>query len=468
MKKYLLVVLVFFGICKIGYAQNYKLFQEDSLRLYIAGNYGIYGLFFDSVSIQGFDTTYYNFGVVGNASNGCIVINQPIFIGKKVLIKSDGTTVLFNAQEDSIFLHTNAQPGDSWEMYRFANGDKVIAYMYPTYTYSILNSIDSVKTIVMSVLNINGVPIASPLNNNTIKISKEHGIYVGTDFSAFPNYYVEYTLLNKRMMTKGDFYHYLPGDTIQTWTQCQLGSQLGPYTYSTNIICDAYYSANSDTLFYNTSCSQGYYFMTDLNEPIIQGFPGRLINNDCHYYQISYGSFCNPTGLTVWETSMTGDFIGVDSCYYQLFEPASIGYLYNEGMGEILESHSDGPSGPGSYSCSEGVMFFRHGTNRCGTFLNTTLNIDDLLAKSQSHILDFSPNPVVNQIEFVKNDLTSTEDDIAIEIYDVTGKLLLKKPMDASESKMQIDLSEFNSGLYFFSAKSDSRIFQNGKFIKMQ
>ena len=450
-------------------AQNYKLFQHDSLRLYqVPGNSLIHGLFMDSVSTQGQDTTYYNYGTVGfNGSNGCLITNQPIFIGKKVLMKSDGTTVLFNLQEDSIFLQPNAQPGDSWEMYRFANGDRVIAYMYPTYTYSILNAIDSVNNIVMNVVDSTGATVVNPLNSKSIKISKEHGIFLATDFNIFPYSYSEYRLKNKRMMTRRDFFSYLPGDTIQTTSQCHIGSNYGPISYSTTIICDVYYSAGGDTMFYKNSCSQGYTYLTNLDDPVIEGYPGRLINNDCHYFELYYGFNCDSTALTIEETSYTGSYVGSDSCYYDLFEPEINSNVYNEGTGTMLSFHTDAPINyPNIYSCGEGIRFYRHGTLHCGSYFNTTLDVEAPEITSQKLPLIFSPNPVTTSIQFVRSENTALANEIFIEICDITGKMLITKYIPATDQSIEFDISEYLSGLYFFSAKSVNQIIQNGTFIK--
>lgn len=452
-------------------AQEYRLFQPDSLRLYkVPGTSLLHGLFFDSLSTQGADTTYYNFGIVGfNGSNGCLITNEPVFIGKKVLIKSDGTTVLFNQQEDSIFLHINALPGDSWEMYRYPNGNKVMAYMYPTYTYQILNTIDSVKNIVMNVVDSSGVTVADYLNSKSIKISKEHGIFLGTDFNIFPASYSEYKLQNKRMMTRRDFYRYLPGDTIQTTRQCHIGSNYGPVSYSTTIICDVYYSVGADTMFYKNSCSQGYNYLTDLDDPVIGGYPGRLINNDCHYFELSYGFNCDSTALIIEETSYTGSYVGSDSCYYNLFEPERNSNVYIEGTGTMLSFHTDAPINyPNIFSCGEGIMFYRHGTLHCGSYFNTTLDVQDPEITSQKSILIFYPNPVTTILHFLREETTTLTDEIHIKIYDITGRMLITKSIPSTAQSIEFDMSEYFSGLYFFSAKSENQIIQNGTFIKVE
>ena len=75
MKHLYLFILFYLSLNLNASAQDYKVKPPDSLRFYHETSYGSFtenlkGLWFDSVSVSGIDTTYYNFGQFQN-DNGC-------------------------------------------------------------------------------------------------------------------------------------------------------------------------------------------------------------------------------------------------------------------------------------------------------------------------------------------------------------------------------------------------------------
>ncbi len=466
----LLLAFSLFFILNI-FAQEYRLFQPDSLRLYKCptSDY-LDGLFIDSTSTSGQDTIYFNFGVVEEnfMNSTCMRINKPVFIGKKVIVKPNGMSVLFNVQDDSIFIKTNASLNDSWIMYTYSNGDNIIAEVDSAYQTTILNLPDSVKRISLNVIDSIGNPVADPINGLQIELSKDHGIFKSLYFPEFPNNFAPYDLQNRRMMTFGDLYRFSVGDTIQISHQYEFQGVFSPVTYFTTTIYDIYYSSAGDTMFYSNDSALNYGYVTNLNEPIVEGYPGRIIDGDCHYFRLYMDSSCAGQKLVLDDLIWGAAFIGDDSCYFDLFEPSRIERVYYEGVGTYLYYYSDPPGSPqGGYFRWQQLYFYSHGIYRCGTFFDMAIGIEELI-EQKDKFLSVYPNPVTYQIKFSVNKNSSIQKEILIEIYDVSGRVLNNKYISGTEESIEFNISEYNSGLYFFSAKSENQIIQNGTIIKVE
>ena len=79
-----------------------------------------------------------------------------------------------------------------------------------------------------------------------------------------------------------------------------------------------------------------------------------------------------------------------------------------------------------------------------------TEQIDASLIQSKN-IFDFKlqPNPASNNVQIVFEDLLPSK----IDIFDLTGKLLLS--MQIQNSKTEIDISSLNNGYYFIKASNE-------------
>lgn len=72
------------------------------------------------------------------------------------------------------------------------------------------------------------------------------------------------------------------------------------------------------------------------------------------------------------------------------------------------------------------------------------------------------PNPFNYSVQILLKE--SNSKNIAVEIYDVAGKMLYNKNFTPSKN-IQLDLSHFSSGVYLLKAISDGKLF-NSKLIK--
>ena len=76
------------------------------------------------------------------------------------------------------------------------------------------------------------------------------------------------------------------------------------------------------------------------------------------------------------------------------------------------------------------------------------LNIENTINSQNTKAVKIYPNPVKNEIN-----LTSKEPIVKLKLYDFQGKLILEK----SNNTDRIDVSSFNSGVYFIEAVTNNK-----------
>ena len=76
------------------------------------------------------------------------------------------------------------------------------------------------------------------------------------------------------------------------------------------------------------------------------------------------------------------------------------------------------------------------------------LNIENTINSQNAKAVKIYPNPVKNEIN-----LTSKEPIVKLKLYDFQGKLILEK----SNNTDRIDVSSFNSGVYFIEAVTNNK-----------
>ncbi len=200
LKKYFYIVITIclcFGAFKPITAQNYKLINKDRTMTFARlSEAGFDSLFYfikvDSIETTGSDSTFYfNKQLVDGGTPDCIYVNNDTTIlGTKVLIQSDTdiTYVFFNRHNDSIFIHTQIEIGDTWKVYKWSNGSYVKATVVNKLLRTVLPGIeDTLYRIQLNVFTLGGTMLVDTFPNATkIDISKYHGISEFFNFNIFP------------------------------------------------------------------------------------------------------------------------------------------------------------------------------------------------------------------------------------------------------------------------------------------
>ena len=92
------------------------------------------------------------------------------------------------------------------------------------------------------------------------------------------------------------------------------------------------------------------------------------------------------------------------------------------------------------------------------------VNVTDPLSVDEYNIiqLDVYPNPA---IDIVNIKLNTLNEDADLEIYNMLGKVVMKKSYDFSTESLSIDISEFATGVYILKVSS-SESTSYKRFIK--
>jgi hypothetical protein len=193
----------------------------------------------------------------------CAQVEMPSWIGGNIFVKNDGYNVFFNRDHDSLFINTTGQQADSWTFYTYENNSYFLATIDQINTMNFLGISDTIKIISLQYYNADNTPESSPLNENEIWISKNHGFVKVINFRDFPEFSCEsYQVLEHNLvgqtglteeyhaLTKGDIwnfdiedeyhfkmdYHLSSGGWSGNWNQWVIKKVLNKFEYGIDSI----------------------------------------------------------------------------------------------------------------------------------------------------------------------------------------------------------------------------------------
>jgi hypothetical protein len=183
-------------------AQNYFPLQIDSLQFFKGAAYtynsaamnppqgSMYRVILvDSVTQEASNFVYHTIRTTrdtGTIMNQCLEIEGGSWLGNKIVLDSMQNLIFLTNKNDSIFLKYQAQLGESWQFYRYANQSKVMAFISDITTTTIFNNIDSIKKITLQYYDSIGQVASHPINGKQIVLSKTYGALSLPDFYFFP------------------------------------------------------------------------------------------------------------------------------------------------------------------------------------------------------------------------------------------------------------------------------------------
>jgi len=171
-------------------SQNYFSIKANAISYFTySSSTGILPIRIDSTISRGDSTDYYSFYVFTKSSISPYhyFTNKTSWIGKKLIDCGNGTNIFIKENNDSIFIKTNALLNESWKMYKYANGNFILATISNTYNDTItLGLTDSVKVISLQLKSSDSSNLSSPLNSKTFVLSKNYGFFVLTFINNFP------------------------------------------------------------------------------------------------------------------------------------------------------------------------------------------------------------------------------------------------------------------------------------------
>lgn len=258
---------------------DYQLFRQDATYFYHQSDEwdgAIVGIRLDSVVETPDGTEWFNHHSIQDVNTDpfagwCYHPNGPSWMGYKLLVKPNGDNLLYGINKDdmaniffdTILIKTNATPGDSWEYLHAGSniGSGALATITRIDTMTFFGITDSIKVI--------------DLGEDSIILSKDHGLVRTLNFrDYFPDsFYSSYELagisttdsiIGRRLLTYGEIYDYEIGDVFHRSTYVEGGSY--PTVYDAYEVLDKYFSPGQDTVFYQMSRIEWWYYIGGLSE----------------------------------------------------------------------------------------------------------------------------------------------------------------------------------------------------------
>lgn len=462
MKVFLSYILLFWSIVVAG--QNYQIITPGTDRFFITETDQIVGIRIKQTIPLINGNEYYNFSVLKEFNDNTVIedCNYKInasWLGRKVIAQSDGLHILFNKNNDSIFINVSAIENDTWTFYTDSIGNYIEATVIHIIEDSVLYDIDSVKVISLQHKDSLGNNLQGNWNGAEIRLSNNYGWQKTFNVYEFPDSTTHYELTKYSIPTYTNIYNYTIGDTIQfykRWNNYMISHE----EYVTKIVLskstdtisgNISYMLYSDSLVFsykpiNTTfpyicCDTIVYRKTDTvnieyeNIGIFNTMPDEpiFINGDVITYKIQLENTHCLDRIVTQYFNYNVSYIS-DSCIEIIIDNESYYTKYVEGIGAFDFSISLGGSVNTTLNYFSGCNLNEFFTNTSKPFIKNDIRI--------------YPNPVSSKL-FISNSNTST----LIRIFNLHGKLVYENYYTDV-----IDVSEWHNGLYFVEINNNNII----------
>ncbi|HBX53168.1 MAG: hypothetical protein A2275_17620 [Bacteroidetes bacterium RIFOXYA12_FULL_35_11] len=170
-------------------AQNYKCIKTDAITHFEGANSIIASIRIDSVFYVGDTIDNISFHMIRDTGlySNIYKYNGASWIGYKYRLLPNGDNIFFNAYHEPIIIKTPIYINNSWEMYRSDSLNIVItAVVSEIINMSFLGLTDSIATIKLFAKDTNNISIENPVNNYTLRLSKNYGLKTIFNFYTFP------------------------------------------------------------------------------------------------------------------------------------------------------------------------------------------------------------------------------------------------------------------------------------------
>ncbi|MES2587594.1 MAG: PKD domain-containing protein [Bacteroidota bacterium] len=192
-------------------AQNYELFVPNNEYHYtrtFGQNQILFSIKMDSSVVNGANTDFFNYNQAifadyeysNIASEGSNPLNDECltresWFSKFVTLNSTNDYLISNNNSDTILFKVNSQVGEEWVLHQNWNR-KFKAQHINTIEQTVLNELDSIKEIRITVYDLSDNLIPTNIfNNKIILLSKNHGFVKTYSFFEFPSDSAQYNLV---------------------------------------------------------------------------------------------------------------------------------------------------------------------------------------------------------------------------------------------------------------------------------
>ena len=474
------------------FSQDYRDICSPGLTFFHTPGYTLKAFRMDSLQPTGNgDTVFFSDRSIRDSSqsNTCFDTLHGSILGFKVIEYHDGRFVFFNKNDDTITIKSRAPLNGSWKFCSFPAG-WIKATIAVLIADTVLGTTDSVKVISLQAMDSSNDSIPNPINQVTLKLSKDFGLTKMLDVYNIPDSTQIYTLAGKSSLFIGtqditwpDIFNFNVGDVFHYTGFYEENGWMQVNWKSIQTVLQKKVYGNYDTIFYTIqSCTRNNYstyssFSTDtITETYVNGMynyspePPGLPDEFIPHYSGSdpYGAGGYATLFSANDGSFNGRltkiscpnyYSRVTGCWnYGLFE-AFGAVQYTRGLGITFSVSGEiDPDGP-TATQSE-LVYYKQGPESWGTPVGTDCSslagIDDS-NKTGDSFLQLFPNPASHMI------MIYSPANGLLGIFNLSGQQVLQQNITVPATTL--DISTLPSGVYIVRLVGKEGV-EMGKFIK--
>jgi hypothetical protein len=435
----------------------------------------------DSVVVLG-DSIFFPAQNIKLSGNNCASPYGGSCFGKKIIVKNKQMTYCINVDNDTIKIKSDARLNEKWEFFKRPN-ISVMAIVQKIDTMSVLGVVDSVKTIVLEVTDLTMQPLPHKMHGKKLLLSKTFGLISFPEFYNFPDYnsyiYVDkptdlvlvgttFNSLGIQNLKWFDVFDFENGDELHVETKSGSGMYNSFKSFNEKQIIKysnrTYYT---DSIVYNVELTtqRTSYSLQESITDYSHVFTRKTIYKNEIFDNLSGKSFVEHDYLKAIEQKKemvdTKYFTSIYQTYYRSNNDSCWNNIIADGCFPY-DSYLKGLGGPYG-SCQglfldfydETLVYYKKGQKQWGTpFIINALNNSELVNEC---LVNVSQN-------ILRIDLTRMPKDNWVYIFDVNGKVILSKQL--FEPKETIDITPFNSGMYFYRITGDKQQLKSGRFVR--
>jgi len=465
------------------FAQNYQTIDPNRTALFVYEDHyswsdkRITSLYVDSVKLES-DKVFYPYRTIDCLDVDCVdskhnkTDTASCWVGKKVIIKSDGTNIYFNNYSDSIVIRTQAKLNEKWIVFP-SYDTKIEAEVIKIEATTTLGQPDSVKTILFRVL-MNPYNETFDIDNQTVSISKNYGWIETINFKLFPFEWGNTSLTKYKLigitnpdlgiqnLTWFDVFDFQPGDVIQTKVTEKYWCSQPPRTeitktsrryleranYKDSLVYVLLQDQQIDRIYADSSLVKTK--IDTLRQVIKPNFSFDKRPNEVVYDSISSGVYTNQMLfedlIVKYRSAPTYNYPSVNEYLIPFVDETNL--YYYKGLGGPYYYYESCPDYSGE------LVYYKKGSTSWGTPIDFT----GVESFSNNDNIQLFPNPAKDQVCIEMKDMKVP---LLFELISVEGKTLLQQFLN-SESQT-INLSEFKKDNYVYRISALNRIVKSGK-----
>jgi len=436
------------------------------------------------VDMENGDTLLFSYPTIQPAINSkdCLDTLHGSVLGKKMIKKADGRIFLFTRNNDTLVVYSQAPLTTGNKFCSLPNNGYINATTSFIELEEFLNVTDSVRTYTLQAKDSLNNNITHPLNQTTIKLSKNHGFIKIPDVNLLLNDTSFYYLIGKESPQIGqqniswiDIYDFDVGDEFHYYGSHDTMYSGGSYWYVIKKILEkTMYDFNDSVTYLIEYCKREVTYsnpqLTNIHDTITKTYSFISLSQDTaagimphHFYPVDTLASEYYTQIDLYPGRLSkgverDNYITYgNGCWQSYSSDTAFMYEYTAGLGETF-FYSIG----GFYWAEiweERLVYFKKGTETWGTPVSTdctTLVPVDVIPAPETEISIY-PVPVSTNITI------ETPYQGQLTIQNLQGQEVIHHQI--TKPKTRFDISTLPSGVYLVKVTGE-RAVKVGKFVK--